>query len=163
MVLLIGCTYVHAESKGVPVNSAVTNPSLSATINRLKTNPSASVQSELSLELNKATYLLATSNKNITTTPVEGGLSTTNEGSSFELFLTSDDEGNIYLPLYTDCAALRKDHGDQADAVAFSADYVWYFMLEVGKYHGIVVVSEAGTIPLSKEHVQYLSSQSTNN
>lgn len=148
----------------VDVNIAVTNPNLVAAIERLKTDTSDAAKDALLLELNKSNYLVAIfADEMHTSEPDENGQSVIEKDSIIKVLNTSDGNGNMYLPLFTDWDALRKYIDQDVSTLVFPPQDAWHWALEMGEYHGIVINPAENALPLNKGQIQYLASQITAN
>ena len=157
----------QAAAEGAPpvdVNVAVTNPNLVAAMERLKTDTSSAAKDALLLELNKSNYLVAIfADEMHTSEPDENGQSVIEKNSIIKFLNTSDGNGNIYLPLFTDWDALRKYIDQPVSSLVFPPQDAWHWALEMGEYHGVVINPAENALPLNKGQIQYLASQITAN
>jgi len=169
ITLLFGTavTPSQAAAEGAPpidVNVAVTNPNLVTAMERLKTDTSNTAKDALLLELNKSNYLVAIfSDEMRTSEPDENGRSVIEKGSVIKVLNTSDGDGNMYLPVFTDWDALRKYIDQPVSTLVFPPQDAWHWALEMGEYHGIVINPAENALPLNKGQIQYLASQITAN
>lgn len=152
-----------AAAEGAPpvdVNVAVTNPNLVAAMKRLKIDTSTAAKDALLLELNKSNYLVAIfADEMYTSEPDENGQSVIEKDSIIKVLNTSDGNGNMYLPLFTDWDALRKYIAQPVSTLVFPPQDAWHWALEMGEYHGIVINPAENALPLNKGQIQFLASQ----
>ncbi|GHB61526.1 hypothetical protein GCM10008107_07980 [Psychrosphaera saromensis] len=142
----------------IDVKVAVTNPSLVDAMNRLNTDQSSAAKTDLLLELNKSNYLAAIfSDEMNMSEPDENGNKEIEKGSLIKVLNTSDSEGNIYLPLFTDWCAIKNYINKPVDTLVFSPQKAWSWALS--DYHGVVIYSEENSLPLNKSQIQYLASK----
>ena len=153
----------QAAAAGAPpidVNIAVTNPNLVAAMERLKTDTSDGAKDALLLELNQQNYLVAIFADDLYTSgPDENGESKVEEDSTIKVISTSDGNGNMYLPLFTDWETLTKYIDQPVIILVFPPQDAWYWTLKMGKYHGVVINPGENALPLNKGLIQYLASQ----
>ena len=165
--LLFGTAAVASQAiaEGAPpidVNVAVTNPKLVAAMERLKTDTSDAAKDDLLLELNKSNYLVAIFTDEMhTSEPDENGETVIEKDSLIKVLNTSDSQGNMYLPLFTDWDALRKYIDKPASTLVFPPQDAWHWALEMGEYHGIVINPAEDALPLNKGQIQFLASKVT--
>lgn len=158
----VAASQAGAENTAPPVdvNVAVTNPNLVAAIERLKGDVSDEAKDALLVELNKSNYLAAIFTDEMhASEPDENGKSVIEKDSTIKVLNTSDNNGNIYLPLFTDWDALRKYIDQPVNTLVFPPQDAWHWALEMGDYHGIVINPAENALPLNKEQIQYLASQ----
>ncbi|CAA0092732.1 Uncharacterised protein [BD1-7 clade bacterium] len=153
----------QASADGPPpvdVNTPVTNPNLVAAMERLRTDTSNEAKYHLLLELNKANYLVAIfSDEMHTSEPDENGKSTIEKDSIIKVLNTSDEQGNMYLPLFTDWEAIGKYIDQPVNTLVFPPRDAWDWALKMGNYHGVVVNPAHNALPLSKGQIEYLASK----
>ncbi|MGE4545962.1 MAG: SseB family protein [Pedobacter sp.] len=146
----------------VDVNTPVTNPKLVAAIQRLKLDASDEAKDALLIELNKANYLVAIfSDEMHTSEPGENGRVTVEKDSIIKVLNTSDGEGNMYLPLFTDWEAIGKYIDQPVDTLIFPSQDAWYWALNMGEYHGVVINPAEDALPLSRAQIEYLANEIT--
>ena len=148
----------------VDVKIPVTNPVLVAAMQRLKTDASDTAKDALLSELNKANYLVAIfSDEMHTSEPDENGESVIEKDSIIKVLDTSDANGNLYLPLFTDCEAIGKYIDKPVNTLVFPSQDAWHWALNMGEYHGIVINPAENALPLDLGLIRFLASQSSAN
>ncbi|PCJ29987.1 MAG: hypothetical protein COA90_10715, partial [Gammaproteobacteria bacterium] len=114
----------------------------------------------LLLELNKSNYLVAIfADEMHRTEPDENGQSVIEEDSLIKVLNTSDSQGNMFLPLFTDWDALTKYTDKPVSTLVFPPQDAWHWALKMADYHGIVINPAENALPLSREQIQYLNNQ----
>lgn len=167
--LLFGTATVASQAVAdvappIDVNVAVTNPNLVAAMYRLKTDTSNNAKDDLLLELNKSNYLVAIfADEMHVSEPDENGETVIEKDSLIKVLNTSDEQGNMYLPLFTDWDALCKYIDQPVSTLVFPPQDAWHWALEMGEYHGIVINPAENALPLNKGQIQYLMGQITAN
>jgi hypothetical protein len=155
---------VAEDKPPVDVNTPVTNPNLVAAMQRLKMDSSNDAKDALLVELNKANYLVAIfSDEMRTSEPDKDGTVTVEKDSIIKVLNTSDGNGNMYLPLFTDWEAIGKYIDKPVNTLIFPSHDAWHWALNMGEYHGVVINPAEDALPLSRAQIEYLSNESTAN
>lgn len=148
----------------VDVSTPVTNPDLVAAIQRLKTDSSIETKDVLLIELNKANFLVAIfSDEMHTSEPDKDGKVTIEKDSIIKVLNTSDAEGHMYLPLFTDWEAIGKYIDKPVNTLIFPSQDAWHWVLNMGEYHGVVINPAEDALPLSRAQIEYLANEITAN
>lgn len=148
----------------VDVNTPVTNPSLVAAIQRLKADSSNEAKDSLLIELNQANFLVAIFSDEMHTSEPDGdGKVTIEKDSIIKVLNTSDGNGNMYLPLFTDWEAIGKYIEQPVNTLIFPSQDAWHWALNMGEYHGVVINPAEDALPLSRAQIEYLADQITAN
>ena len=152
------------EKPAIDVNKPIENPALVAAIERLARENSDKAKDLLLVELNKANYLAAILTDEMhTSAPDEHGKTVIQKDSIIKVIETSDAHGNRYLPLFTDWKAIGEYTNKPVSTLVLPASDAWSFALHVGKYDGIVINPGRNALPLNKDMIKYLVSQTAPN
>ncbi len=150
------------EASVIDVNTPVTNPDLVAAMQRLKVDDGEETTNALLLALNQANFLVVVFTDEMNTTKSdEDGVVVVNEGSLIKVLTTTDSNGDMYLPLFTDWEAIGKRMDKPVNAFVFSSQDAWHWALNMGEYQGIVINPAEDALPLNKELVEFLASTQT--
>ena len=163
-VALASSSAIAGDQPPVDLNKPVTNPALVAAMKRLKTETSSAAKDAVLIELNRANYLVAIfSDEMHVSKPDSSGKVTIEKDSIIKVLNTSDEKGNIYLLLFTDWDAIRLYIDKPVDTLVFPAKDAWDWVLRMGDYQGAVINPAKDALQLSKQQVEYLSSQLSTN
>lgn len=152
------------ERPPVDVNTPVTNPNLVAAIQRLKTDSSLAAKDALLVELNRANFLVAIFTDEMhTTEPDKDGKVTIEKDSLIKVLNTSDGNGNMYLPLFTDWDAIWKYIDQPVNTLIFPSQDAWHWALNMGEYQGVVINPAEDALPLNRSQIEYLAREQAAN
>lgn len=154
----------HALAGNMPPiddNAHISNPDLVAAIEHLKIDESDTAKDALLAPLNKAHFLVVMLDDKTKTEKNNNSSPTNKNGSLIKLLYTSDGQGNMYLPVFTDLNTLRKYTNKPVNTLVFPSQYAWHWALTMGDYHGIVInPGVEDTLSLNKSQIEYLMDQS---
>lgn len=148
----------------VDLNKPVENPRLVAAIERLLTDQSVQAKDALLVELNRANFLAVIFTDEMHSTPPdENGHVTIKEKSLIKVLSTTDSNGNVYLPLFTDWNAIGKYVGEKPEkpisTLVLPAADAWSWALAMGSYQGVVINPAHNALPLNRQQIEYLAKQ----
>ena len=141
----------------VDVTKPVTNPELSAAMMRLSQSDCPETQEEVARQLQCATFLVPALMDEMQMAPGgEPGRVTFQEGSVIKMLSCTDAAGAVYLPLFTDWAAIRAWTDGDVATLVMPAVEAWDFVLSQAHYSGAVVNPGEAGLPLSRQQIEYL-------
>lgn len=146
-----------AGRKGPPpvdLNKAVRNPSLVKAMDVSIGERSDLAAERLWTELNAADYLVAVFPADEQTTDKELGLGA--EEMAINVATAVDDQGDAYLPLFTDWDAIAAYTGGFVMTLVLPAPEAWSWVLGTEEYAGAVVNPAGQSLALDKDQVAYL-------
>jgi hypothetical protein len=94
-----------------------------------------------------------------TTEPDGTGLRYAKPGSSIKVANIPDGNGGYVLPLFTDWVELKRYIKQPIDAVIFTPQQTWDWVLHMNDHSGAVINPAQNALPLSIGLVQFLSKQ----
>ncbi len=161
VTLLISVYAMRGQDKAmepeIDINKPVENPALVASMLRLAKSPTQEARSQLTIELNKAVYLAAVYTDEMhASEPDEEGKTEIEKDSVIKVLITSDDQGNPYLPLFTDWNAIGKYISKPVNSWVLPAEDAWHMALNGGDYHGIIINPGENSLPLNINQIRYL-------
>lgn len=144
----------------VDLNKPVENPALVQALERVAGDDSDDAKDALVRELQRANYLAAIIADEMKTTSPEPGMTTIKAGSVIK-FVTCEKDGQHFLPLFSDWAAIRAYTDQNVSTLVLPASEAWSFALDDDAYQGIVINPAHNALPLELPMVRYLAGQAT--
>lgn len=142
----------------VDINKPITNPGLAAAILRLKNENTTEAKDNVLLELNRSNFLaIIFADEMHTSEPDESGRAVVEKDSVIKVLNTSDGQGNMYLPLFTDWDAIREYTDQPISTLVLPSQDAWHWVLNMGEYHGAVINPGGDALPLNRGQVKYLA------
>lgn len=159
------CKFISALKKkqkknnkeGIDVTKAIENPNLLQAIKEHKENPDEEGNSKLTYALTSATFLALSYTDNLNMEHKNQNEYIVKEGSSFNLHFISDDQGNSYLPIFTDWKHVKDFTADDVSGLIFPAKDIFnFFDLNEDNLKGIIINPGEEDCLLEKEHINML-------
>ena len=94
-----------------------------------------------------------------TSEPDKSGKVVIEKESIIKVINTTDNQGILYLPLFTDWEAIGKYISQLVSALVMPAEAPWLWVLNMGEYHGAIINPAQNALSLSKEQTRQLLRQ----
>ncbi len=142
----------------VDLDKPVKNPELVTALDAYTNNPSPEARTTLSAKLNKAIFLLPmmTDLAQIIPSETDPGQGTFEKGSLLKVFIATDADGNLLLPLFTDGASIRSWTTQAVTTLVLPAQDAWGFATTEGTYSGVVINPGGHNLELKRSELEKL-------
>ncbi len=134
------------------LNIPLTNEDFHKYLSNYLENPTEELQNTLGAHLNNMHYLLgilpneSSSNDSLTLSV----------GSELNLLICSNDNREVFLPIFTDDIALKNWYSDPINTLSVSAEWLWKFILRCNNYAGVVINPDTISWCIDLEQLQSL-------
>lgn len=134
----------------------IQNPELAAAIDRLAEDPTGAAKDEVLALLPEATLLLLHMGEKLEFAEVDEEGKVLPEGSRLAFAVTESEDGETYLPAFTDWQAIGDYVEGEVTGVGMPAVHIFIMALEGDTFEGVVINPGGNALPLSKPILQFL-------
>lgn len=149
--------HAHSLSTELTVNEILTNPTFTTLFkDYYNDNTSEAKQDALAAHLNEMNYLIAFFPDELSDSQTIPNTITLHTNDTLTLLISTTDNREVYLPVFTDNASLRNFTTDLVYTLKVPAKWLWEFVLSQKGFSGIVINPNTIGWDMSLEHVRSL-------
>jgi hypothetical protein len=140
----------------IDLTQSIENPDLVRALERLAADTSDAAKDEVVAQLQRATFLMVILKDELETPEENQGPVVFDKGSRIQILTAESDDGNVFLPLFTDWQAIRDYTEDPVNGLIMPAKDAWAFALHDEIYEGVVINPAGEPLPLGRPMVEFL-------
>ena len=141
----------RSEGISLDLNRPLSNEVFNELFNAYCLNQNEETQNNLGMHLNKMNYLLGIIPDDKPTEQI-----TLQSGDNLKFLICSNQEREVFLPVFTDNLELTTWYADSINTLTVSAQWLWKFVLNQKNYAGIVINPNNAAWCIYPEHIQSL-------
>lgn len=150
------------NARNIDVSKAIENPALKGAFQRhVKERTEASALA-VGAALNSANYLIPIISDGLRETPNDPDIVTFEAGSSISFMNCQNEEGEIFLPAFTDWHEIRQWVKAKINVIVMPASELWQFALKDAYYKGIAINPATDAWTLFPANIQALIQDASN-
>lgn len=121
------------------INTPLHNDEFSLLFDAYCVNPSETTQNNLGMHLNKMNYLLGLISDDDVDDEIRPKQITIKKGDDLKFLICSNDNREVFLPLFTNDAELKSWHPEPINTLTVPAKWLWKFILNQKNYAGVMI------------------------